>query len=660
MKTSTILFFSILIILFISIIISINFYTPHQANVKAGILDPIAKLFKCPDELKKTQTALASCQFDLANSKNKICTTNFTLTGSANGYNVILNNDNDKYSVLIERYITDNNRNTLIKQNFYLSETGNFYIYITKTDEKQQTQTFSICYDYSQGKSPFPQCHSFTFNTAIYTAGMNPSDFYIDPNSDKIILNVLGTTKDIFLNTTFYNIMGRSDKLYNYDGSLNSKFFGLKNIKVQQPITPIKVPFDIGSVPSYDSIKNDSTKNKDGLPVPILNKDKNKGDILTTPYNPVLNPKFFEYKNVNVTINGINVGYTKPINTDIKLDPIRGIKFYKTPPPSAPPANPPTPDENCRDQLNNIVQPFNINGNACPQSQDASLCKYVYNPANNCTRSEPKVGDAYCKSHTIGGDNIVVCDEWGKLYHGTIDTARNSIMFIFEGTDTDDFGDAFTDWFYNLTTLPIPSSIYGTLIHSGFWLKFHKWVPTICYYLKMSNAFSTPYKKIIFGGHSLGGAIAQLAAGYFKNRFGNDVDIEIFSFGAPCPFFLYTPPFILRMMHTRYVGYFRDECWANPNRVDPVADILSLSGYFHWSPEKPVRREKYAKFEVNTDSLGDFFAGIAGCAPNGGDYDEESAYIIPILGQALGVLEHSMDEYIDKINGIYCQGGRAP
>jgi hypothetical protein len=147
---------------------------------------------------------------------------------------------------------------------------------------------------------------------------------------------------------------------------------------------------------------------------------------------------------------------------------------------------------------------------------------------------------------------------------------------------------------------------------------------------------------------------------YFKNRFGNDVDIEIFSFGAPCPFFLYTPPFIQRMMHTRYVGYFYDECWANPNRVDPVADILSLSGYAHWSPEKPVRRFKYAKWEVNTDSIGDFFAGIAGCAPNGGRYDTDSARIIPVLGQALGVLEHSMDEYISKINGIYCQGGTAP
>jgi hypothetical protein len=226
-------------------------------------------------------------------------------------------------------------------------------------------------------------------------------------------------------------------------------------------------------------------------------------------------------------------------------------------------------------------------------------------------------------------------------------------MFVFEGTD--EVG----DWLFNAFAIPMPSSIYGCLIHSGFWLKFHKWVPLICNYLKMTTETSTPYKKIIFGGHSLGGAIAQLAAGYFKNRFGSSVEIEIFSHGAPSPFYIYTPQFVRDIKHNRYVGYFYDECWANPNRKDPVPDILTLNGYYHWSPERPVRRVKYAKWEVNTDSLGDFISGITGCAPNGGRYDKVPVRIIPVLGQALGVLEHSIDEYFMKISNIqaYCPGG---
>ena len=82
-----------------------------------------------------------------------------------------------------------------------------------------------------------------------------------------------------------------------------------------------------------------------------------------------------------------------------------------------------------------------------------------------------------------------------------------------------------------------------------------------------------------------------------------------------------------------------------------------MCGYVHWVAEKPVRRVKYAKWEVNTDSFGDFVSGISGCSPNGGRYDASHVDVIPVLGQVLGVMEHSIDEYFNKISNIYCPGG---
>ena len=716
MKLSKILVFVILGTLIVLLLISINMYSSSNTNSQAGILTPFINLFKCPTDLKNTQSVLTKCSTDLKNTqtvltkcqtdKNKIYTNNFTLSGTLNGYNVILNNNNEKYSMLINRQC-DNDmpvddrkngsyQNMKINETYYLAENGYLYIYIT--NDKNIKNPVKRCIDYSNGYSPLPQAHSFTFNNSLKQLGLVASDIYVDPNTDKIFASVLGTTKDTFLNTSFYNIMGNVDKLYNYDGTLNTNFLGISSVRVQD-ITPIKVPFDIsGMIPETPE-----------LVPPIIPPTAPKGaqsvlpisPPLSTPYRPNINKNMFTYNNVknnfNVLIgeggsvdkNVVSIGYSNIDNTS-KIDPVRGITFPV--PGSLSTINPenyatamlmpvkkdgqngsggtegsaapfhgyapcpktyPTCPNYCGNQVINIKQPYTINGSACPDSQDVCLSKYVYDPATSC--SWVRVGDAWCSYQRIGDDNMIISD-WGKLYHGTTEGVQNpfynkSIMFVFEGTEET------IDWLYDAFAIPMPSSIYGCLIHAGFWLKFHKWVPLICNYLKMPNENTTPYKKIIFGGHSLGGAIAQLAAGYFKNRFGSSVEIEIFSQGAPCPFYLYTPAFVRDITYNRYVGYFWDQCWANPNRKDPVPDFLTLCGYVHWVAEKPVRRVKYAKWEVTTDSFGDFVSGISGCSPNGGRYDASNVDVIPVLGQVLGVMEHSIDEYFNKISNIYCPGG---
>lgn len=329
--------------------------------------------------------------------------------------------------------------------------------------------------------------------------------------------------------------------------------------------------------------------------------------------------------------------------------------------------------DSCRKQISEIKQPFN-NGNACPDSQDAALSIYVYNPAYDC--SWARVGDAWTSFERFpdDDDNLTI-SEWGRLYHGDLPDAQK-IVFTFEGTEN------IGDWLSNLNVLPCPVARIGSVVHQGFWNKFQKWIPTIMKYLRAVykeksflgyTTYTTWAKKIIFGGHSLGGAQAQLAAAYFKVCFP-DVEIEVFSQGAPSPFWLTKPLDYITISHPkRFKSYFYDECIFNPSRDDPVPDILYWLGFWHWFDfEKPARRVVKRKWSWKF-----WDGGWTRCDYNGGRWDNSSnptsllRIVLDILGAVFAagvplgeivdailgaIFEHGMTEYFPKISNTMCPG----
>jgi hypothetical protein len=276
-------------------------------------------------------------------------------------------------------------------------------------------------------------------------------------------------------------------------------------------------------------------------------------------------------------------------------------------------------------------------------------------------------------------DKLVIC-EWGKLYHGTSDRFINAIMFTFSGSD--DFSDVITDISFLPTTIPR----INAFLHSGFYDEFMKWFPRILRYLKVQpignrrefgNAASftikyrTPYKKIIFNGHSLGGAQAQIAAAYFRNLFNLDeVDIEIASQASPYPFMFPTKPKDYGTIpHSkRLVGYFYDECPWYWTRGDPVVDVMCspmFGSYCHTTPETSLTDYVEREWDWNP-----FSGGWTRCtfvnryprnwqppmsileALNAAGLDIATLGLSFILEKLIGAIEHPLGRYREKVSRL--------
>ena len=88
-------------------------------------------------------------------------------------------------------------------------------------------------------------------------------------------------------------------------------------------------------------------------------------------------------------------------------------------------------------------------------------------------------------------------------------------IFIFKGTNS------IQDWKENLSFFPV--DLLGIKIHRGFVEQFKALLPVILKHVDIS-------KTVVFTGHSLGGALAQIAAFYFHK---NGYSVKMCTFGAP-------------------------------------------------------------------------------------------------------------------------------
>jgi hypothetical protein len=99
----------------------------------------------------------------------------------------------------------------------------------------------------------------------------------------------------------------------------------------------------------------------------------------------------------------------------------------------------------------------------------------------------------------------------------------NGVVIVFSGTENKS-----QIAFYTINTFSVPvGGIYGR-IHDGFYQIFRQAKPFID---EILDQFGTDV-PIMFGGHSLGGAIAQIASLYYHTQTERK-DIQCFTFGCP-------------------------------------------------------------------------------------------------------------------------------
>ena len=630
---------------------------------------------------------------------------------------------------------TNNLRKILTASSFY-SESGKLYEKINIKQGGNTIYSKNVCYDLSEGPIPKPHIFSFdtilrdsdyTF-TDVYgkpgSLSLSEFDRIFNDNIRKTRRKQnnksLITNRREFFETPFFNFFGKIDRLYKSNGTINENFLGLNNVRVSN-YRLLQPSFNIDNFVCLDEYKYNYTKKGGDVVEKVIKFQK----FEQKPFKLFI-PKEHGYDNTMVSddiirmdpVQGIDFNNLRRTFEDIpnlkdledaynpndlndKLPRGKKVGDYRYYPMTEPnlskneirgivrgPSKSAIDFESfmqkkynlCRAELNSITQPLNQSGNACPDSQDISLSNYVYNPAKNCDWA--KIGDAWCNYEEMANDKMIIC-EWGKLYHGTSEQFVKAIMFVFSGTD--DSSDIWSDASF------IPQAVprINALIHYGFYTEFLKWFPKIMKYLKAERLnpniievgdgpsftvkYKTPYRKIIFGGHSLGGAQAQIAAAYFRNLFEiNSVDIEVFTQAAPCPFSFNARPLNYNLVNhsKRLAGYFYDECLPNPTRDDPVVDGLCnvlLGFYCHTTPETPLTEYISRDWSWNL-----FSGGWFRCEYDGTDYRiwEPPTSILDyagwvtlgltsILHKLLSTIEHPIGKYYQKSDPL-CKNSNNP
>jgi len=115
-------------------------------------------------------------------------------------------------------------------------------------------------------------------------------------------------------------------------------------------------------------------------------------------------------------------------------------------------------------------------------------------------------------------DGFGVCAMGGDKY-------ENELFLIFRGSTN---ANSNADWVSN-ARIGVASSKTGSPVHLGFNHIFNSMLPQIQSFLKDAKQI----KSVHCIGHSLGGAVASLAADWIKSNRG--VPVKLYTFGAPKP-----------------------------------------------------------------------------------------------------------------------------
>ena len=104
---------------------------------------------------------------------------------------------------------------------------------------------------------------------------------------------------------------------------------------------------------------------------------------------------------------------------------------------------------------------------------------------------------------------------WGMLHPPVLYTLTNGTLRIaFRGTVSTNLADCIIDCISDRTQEVWPDT--GVFVHRGFWLRFAGTKPCID---KLLSDHQAKVKRVVFSGHSLGGAVANVATLHYKFYF---------------------------------------------------------------------------------------------------------------------------------------------
>ena len=159
---------------------------------------------------------------------------------------------------------------------------------------------------------------------------------------------------------------------------------------------------------------------------------------------------------------------------------------------------------------------------------------------------------------------------------GFVIETETRLLLIFRGTSARD------DWRVNLRVRPrhIWFSVPGR-IHSGFWRALKLvWTPVV---KPLVGSARESGKKIVIAGHSLGGALASLAAARIAKHGDRDLVASVYTFGQP------------RVGDARFVDYM------NTVYGDSFARFVNRNDIVPMIPPRPLYRHigKLYRFDAN-------------------------------------------------------------
>ncbi|KAF2197958.1 alpha/beta-hydrolase [Delitschia confertaspora ATCC 74209] len=148
------------------------------------------------------------------------------------------------------------------------------------------------------------------------------------------------------------------------------------------------------------------------------------------------------------------------------------------------------------------------------------------------------------------------------------DTTNNLTILSFRGSAS------IQNWLTNLDLSTIPTDLCpGCTAHSGFWSSWLESRTGVLDAIKTA-ARENPGYKLIVTGHSLGGAIATLAAAELRN---SGYETALYTFGAP----RIAGPKLSSFISQQPGGNYRVTHWNDPvPRLPPIP-----MGFVHVSPE---------------------------------------------------------------------------
>ena len=151
---------------------------------------------------------------------------------------------------------------------------------------------------------------------------------------------------------------------------------------------------------------------------------------------------------------------------------------------------------------------------------------------------------------------------------------KNDVFLIFRGSTNKN---NMADWVSN-ARIGVEFSKTGRPVHLGFNHIFTSMLPDIEAFMAENHVSGTIHCL----GHSLGGAVATLAADWVKNNFGNTV--KLYTFGAPRPGLLLFAQHVSNKLQKKNI--YRTYHATDPVPMIPVFPFMHppLPGYGHCIP----------------------------------------------------------------------------